>query len=732
MESSEGRDRMFASPWMPTPRQIACRRCRLRKKKCDKRRPVCGECSKSGTDCQVLLPKKQNHGRDANARRAHQFRMQPPIADRRSSYIYALEEHVASLESRLRRSHPGIAIDHMSPARRRSLRPPQSDPADDGGESDGTPPQLAGHVCEDDAAMEDNGANSDEWMMDAMNATLFPPHVGELADAEDAPVDGDIPVDPLLLPPFTENMDATDQERTTHGSLVLADRPSMPSSALSARHLTIAVGSRYATEYFANAHPMWPFLHQRQWDDCWRRWESPVDLGGTRATWMHFFSDMVLSIGSLLAQNSDPAPEHLEAFKHLKDRALETYNSYGTAGWSPVVKTQSLLLLTVQAMHLDSVSTLRDRASDAIRQCTTANLQGQSNRPAFHPLREIEAEIRRQATRCCFTIDILISTSTNQGVSFTERLLDEETLDDDAAGEGSSHGSSQRTLNHEDHMFQLRRIQNRTLKMVQKLEARAARDRHPVPNLWRSRVRHELDRWSDDVAALSAGSEEPQDRFRSQMWLLKLANYARISLYPNPHLAVRSGDAKHLVSAACQVLVAFRRFRIKDHLTCHTWTALVHQFQAGVVLLYCVWATPTHLQRALYDGRAVCQALFACSATLVDFYAAHRWGASFGNATHPARVLRNVFDLLTREVPVSEFGDPTQQWALSPEAGKELRQLAAELEAPRLQLQGRVVALLREMAAGGRVTHAGAPSEEETRWIQYTYPDWDEDDDIAR
>lgn len=122
-------------------------------------------------------------------------------------------------------------------------------------------------------------------------------------------------------------------------------------------------------------------------------------------------------------------------------------------------------------------------------------------------------------------------------------------------------------------MFQLRRIQYRILKMVQKLENKAMRENHPVPNLWRSQIRHHIERWINDILVFS-DQDGTLDRFKSQTWLLKLANYATISLFPNPHLAVRSGDARHLVAAACQVLVTFRRFRIKEHLSCYTWTAV--------------------------------------------------------------------------------------------------------------------------------------------------------------
>ncbi|KAK2606712.1 hypothetical protein N8I77_005443 [Diaporthe amygdali] len=511
-------------------------------------------------------------------------------------------------------------------------------------------------------------------------------------------------VDPALEYTSAQSLLVTDGDGYTEP---LIERPGALSSTLARRHLSISIGSSYASEYFLNAHPMWPFLHEQQWNDCWRRWESPVG-GSTRAAWMDFFADMVLSIGALLAQNSDPAPEHLESFKFLKDRALKKYGSREAQRWPALFRTQSSLLLTVQAMHLDSVSTLRDRASEAIKQCTIAKLQGQSNNSPYDFSSDVESEIQRQATRCCYTIDVLISTSTNQAVS-ADRFLDDELLESyESSGDGSSLDTPLKRLDREDHMFQLRRIQCRILKMVQNLEIKAERDNHPVPNLWRSQIRHDLSRWTDDNL-IFPNREGISDRFKSQPWLLKLANYANISLFPNPYLAVRSGDARYLVTAACQVLVTFRHFRVKEHLSCYTWTALIHQFQAGVIVLYCLWATPTHQQLALYDRRVVCQAIFACLATLVDY--ANKWAS--------AHVFQSVFSLLTEDIPVSEYGDPVQQWTLSLDSCAELLELTLELE--RLQVQKRLVYLLRDMAKGSRPCYV-APSIEETQWIQYTYP----------
>ncbi|KAF4872502.1 hypothetical protein CGCSCA1_v008329 [Colletotrichum siamense] len=258
----------------------------------------------------------------------------------------------------------------------------------------------------------------------------------------------------------------------------------------------------------------------------------------------------------------------------------------------------------------------------------------------------------------------------------------------------------------EEHIFQLRRIQYRILKITRKLEHDAQREGHPVPNLWRSWPRHDLDRWIHDIDSLS-DSAERQRKFQSSAWLQKLANYTAISLFPNPYLAIRGGDSKHLVTAACSVLVSFRRFRVRDHTTCYTWTALLHQFQAGICVVFCLWATPTHQQMALYDRRPVCQALFACLATLIDF--ASKWSS--------AQVFRDVFELLMEAVPVVEFGDPSQSWSITPPQSANLQLFINELED--LKVQQKVINMLKTMRRG-RVPFT-SPSVEETQWIQYEH-----------
>lgn len=126
--------------------------------------------------------------------------------------------------------------------------------------------------------------------------------------------------------------------------------------------------------------------------------------------------------------------------------------------------------------------------------------------------------------------------------------------------------------------------------------------------------------------------------------------------------------------------------------------------------MYCLWATPTHQQLSLYDRRALCQAVFACSATLVEF--ASKWST--------ARVFRDIFDILTQEIPMTEYGDPMQQWTLSPDRSLELKLLATSLE--ELRVQCKIVSLLHGIARGRRPSYT-SPSIEETHWIQYEYLD---------
>lgn len=66
------------------------------------------------------------------------------------------------------------------------------------------------------------------------------------------------------------------------------------------------------------------------------------------------------------------------------------------------------------------------------------------------------------------------------------------------------------------------------------------------------------------------------------------------------------------------------------------------QFQSGITLLYCFWATPPEHRTENYDSLDVSDALRACSNILAIM--ADRWAK--------ADCLRDVFELLAREIPL--------------------------------------------------------------------------------
>lgn len=110
----------------------------------------------------------------------------------------------------------------------------------------------------------------------------------------------------------------------------------------------------------------------------------------------------------------------------LHDRAMRRYDSYSRQSWPALQRTQSALLLTVQAMHLDSVKTLVDRASEAMMNCTTCKLCRNARKARQGSCQDVEEEISKQTVRSCYIIDILISCSTNQGVSITDQVVEDE------------------------------------------------------------------------------------------------------------------------------------------------------------------------------------------------------------------------------------------------------------------------------------------------------------------
>ncbi|VUC38191.1 unnamed protein product [Clonostachys rosea] len=612
------------------------------------------------------------------------------------SYVRLLEDRIANLETKLRQSNPSIAGDHLQ-----ALSPENaadesllqiSETLDDVGEGSPPIPDLPspqGLTAADgwfNGPFEESSVNTFQDVR--LSFSTF--DVDQLM--QNWPLGAKSP-EIRVEDRVTELCDSVDDFEEAEAADQSGLQLDMTSEHLSKSYTSQAVASRYVGEYFTSAHPMWPFLHQRQWNSWWKSWIGAMG-DETSLGWKAFFVDM-------------------SAYQ----RAMGKYPSLMTQDETAALKTQSSLLLTVHAMHLDSVGELFQRASEAIRNCSLSKKANRASKTTGRGS-DMEEIIHKMTLRTCVVIDILLSNSMNHKVCFDNDDVQDENLEEyENSSISSEEAQSMFFYNNaslspldvalEEHMFWLRRIQYRILRTTNKLERESMMNGNPTPNLWRSRPRHDLERWTQGITGLHT-SLDRQRRFLSLEWLRKLANYTVISLFPNPLLAVRSGDSRHLVAAACSVLITFRRLRVKDQTTCHTWTALLHQFQAAITVIFCLWATPTHQQAEFYDQRAVSHSLFSGMATLVDF--STRW--------EPAQVLRNVFELLTESLPISEFGNPFQQWSLSPDNIDDLDQMIVELE--ELKAQPKVVSMLRTMMRGPRPQYT-PPSVTEIQWIQYEH-----------
>ncbi|KAL2670265.1 hypothetical protein Neosp_014732 [[Neocosmospora] mangrovei] len=743
---------LFDVPGLRAQREIACRRCRQRKKKCDKRRPVCGECSRSGADCIPLAPKKST---------TSTF---PP------GYVRQLENYIASLELQLGQSDPDSG-DHFPP----------DIPAMGMG---------ASNVVEVLQLPSDEPSNLDiaeipDWISDRMGEdftlipspinTFTPTFAGQGADFCQLPNERycELEIEPGIDDGQNEDQEDIETRAQAENDVDLDDEagdqaendedPDVevlqgtrmeaenklspcgpPQNWLAQTHLSLTLAQRYASEYFTSAHIMWPFLHHRQWAGWWTYWAGLTQCQDAFTPDARTsFVDMVVSIGALLTYGTDPKPDHLHFSQKFYHRAVARNTSHSMMNLPAVMRTQYSLLLTIRAMHVDSVQDLFEHASTAIQSCVLSDPSrrrpehvgsaSETSLPSSSPP-PLETTVRKMTARTCRVIQILLLNTMERKVLPEETSLehydnvggednDNSACIADSPSTDSSISSEELFLSScqekgqappspsdvamEEHMVRLRQIQYHILRLVGKLQHDAITKHHPIPNLWRSWLRHDLERWKEMAASLSDRAEH-HHKFLSRPWVLKLADYTIISLFPNPALAVRGGDSKYLVAAACSVLVTFRKLRVKDHVTCHTWTALLHQFQAGVCIVFCLWATPTHQQHGLYDCRAVSQAFFSCLATLVDF--ATKW--------ETARVFRDIFELLMDAVPISQFGDPSQSWSLHQPCKVALREMIDELS--EVKIQQKVTDMLSMMARESRPSYSSL-SIEETHWIQYEH-----------
>ncbi|KAK9418249.1 putative Zn(2)-C6 fungal-type domain-containing protein [Seiridium unicorne] len=159
-------------------------------------------------------------------------------------------------------------------------------------------------------------------------------------------------------------------------------------------------------------------------------------------------------------------------------------------------------------------------------------------------------------------------------------------------------------------------------------------------DVWRMGIMQKLNAWSNHSEALS---EPSRKGYVSPGWLKMIYYYNLIMLYRPTRMTAKGLTGDLSLQACCQALLMFRKFQMAREIA-KPWLGLLTQFQIGVNLLYCFYATPISHWKESYKSVDVSDAIRACSSTLAIL--SERWVE--------AECVRDVFEILAREIPIGQ------------------------------------------------------------------------------
>ncbi|RSL52130.1 hypothetical protein CEP53_008184 [Fusarium sp. AF-6] len=579
---------------------LACQRCRHRKQKCTEERP-CENCIQSGAECLQT--------QSASSKLA----LEP-------DYVQRLEERIAQLESLV----PQESLDHIH------TRPPdepvtsriRTTPNDN---SPGRHLQGPGsaHSRDDDHRTRSSRL---EWPSNQEFSLI---HSNLMPTARSTP----------------DNLGSHLFEAITGIPTQNAQREEPTPEALD---LDLDLERFLIQTYFEMAHSQYPLLLRHEflgWADSWRRDKRACP---PEEQWKGF---MVYSIAFLMAKRRINGPMRSELMYNL---AISRYFPSLIVAPDPLIRAQGFLLLTVYALHMPSKESIITLSSWTMRFCVMAQLHLADPEPGPEPSPVTgEAFIRNQHRRrvfwCAYGIDRAICSTYDLPSCISDSYItvpifdniDDNTLLDISTSSTESQSfepaTSPTNVSPALHVLVGRQLESEIQDMMLHKDYSEHSD---ATSTWRAQISERLKEWDRDSAALSHPS---QTGYTSSRWLKMIYYYNIVTLY-RPTRGMAQGVAGDLsVQACCHALLLFRRFQMAREIA-KPWLGI------GVTLLYCFYATPIALWRPSYKSADVPDAIRACSSTLAIM--ADRWTE--------AECLRDVFDILAREVPLGETWDRPQ------------------------------------------------------------------------
>ncbi|KAH7014112.1 uncharacterized protein B0I36DRAFT_369106 [Microdochium trichocladiopsis] len=327
-----------------------------------------------------------------------------------------------------------------------------------------------------------------------------------------------------------------------------------------------------------------------------------------------------------------------------------------------LLHVQAYLVLAMHAVYSPSTERIITLASAAMRACVMAQLHCAAAEPEPSDVAaRVHIQMRRRVFWCAYKLDRTVGATFHLPCAvsdshITVRLyanVDDPDLEQhcsrattvgSAAGSGGEVRGVDRLTDVSAalHVVYCRQIQSEILNFTLHRN-HAAHHRHD--DRWRLRVLDKLDRWR----VLWQRYEQPGSGTNTSGtgnwdWIDMMYSYSLGMLYRPTKTSVFDSAGAWTVKASVQALLIFRRFQRDTANTTELWLGLVTQFKCGVALLYTFFATPPALRPPVFEHPDVPEAVRACSITLTLI--GERWPQS--------RCLRDTFDLLAREVPLTE------------------------------------------------------------------------------
>ncbi|KAH7129821.1 hypothetical protein B0J13DRAFT_132630 [Dactylonectria estremocensis] len=642
-------------------RVLACRRCRHRKQRCEDKRP-CTNCQKSGDECIPTEPAPR------------------PQVD--GEYMRALEERIAELES----MDPGQSLDHMqgSASKGRSVA------IHDNGRTTSIPNHSLGdanHERQMDMLEPSNTIDASPLGRRFSTVPSHPQHsplgTFSLGDDSDSEIDHAIPG--LITSPSTQRDDYNGDSPSVNLNSP-RDRVH-PAQALVAG-VSRDVEETLLTAYRERTQAQYPFFYWGtflEWHAEWKRC-PPADIGSRM--WQGFFVNLVYSTALLVLSLTRIGKSDARTFYKCGIALLPAVLRQP----NPLLHAQAYLLLGVHALHRSSTHRILSLASTTMRFCVQqqfylAEMELEPKTPAAR----LENQLRRRCFWSAYNLDRLVMYSFDIPPSIPDAMITTKlyaNIDDDDLPSIAAQTPSDQELPDSTtytcvssslHVLQCRRIQSEiagyTLRWDYKDQFAESLD-------WRIRILAEMENYKSRVQTFS----DPQSKgHTSHRWLGMIYHYTLLNLYRPTKESVLGPAGDWSVQASSQACLMFRKSQM-DRQIAQAWLGLLVQFQSGITLLYCFWATPPEHRTANYHTPDVSDALRACSNILAIM--ADRWPK--------ADCLRDVFELLAREIPLIDQATRSQT-RISERATATIREKLPQVRA--LVVHRSILRMLDEMVS---------------------------------